>query len=180
MALPTALDLTKAKNEGFKAVEAGKYQAKIFSVEACETGPNAKMGAGAPGINVCFIAKDGQTDSKGAKLDNRRFWKRFYIAPDDYENKQVMDNMFYGFCNLALPESVVKNPKGFNLAKAVDDEDFNGAEVTLSVVKSEVKVDGQVETEEVEVDGKKIEQPVYRNEVKSVAKPRTTGSRLPK
>lgn len=180
MALPTTLDLTKAKENTFKAVEPGKYQATIFSVEACETGPNAKMGQGQPGINVCFKAEDGQTDSLGAKLDNRRFWKRFYIAPDDYENKQVMDNMFYGFCNLALPENVVKNPKGFNLAKAVDDEDFNGAKVTLTVIKSEVKVDGQVEMEEIEVDGKTVEVPVYRNEVKNVGKPRTTGSRLPK
>jgi len=124
------MDTSEAKESKFEPLPAGTYNATVFSVEECESPGSNKMPEGTPGINVQFRISDGE-------YENRRVFKRYYIAPDGYENKQTMDNILFTFCKITLGETAARSKK-FNLAKAVADEEFSG-----SPVRVQVKVNGE-------------------------------------
>lgn len=125
MALPTSMDTSEVKESKFEPLPKGTYDATVFSVEECESPGSGKMPEGTPGINVQFRIANGE-------YENRRVFKRFYIAPDGYENKQTMDSILFTFCKIALGEDTARNKK-FNLAKAVAEEEFSGAPCRVQV-----------------------------------------------
>lgn len=130
MALPSAMDTSNIKESTFDPIPAGTYHATVYEVSEVEAKGDGKMPEGTPGINVQLRLVDGQG------YDNRRVFKRYYIAPDDYANKEVMDSMLYSFLKVTLGEEVAKSKK-FNLAKAVADDEFGGRPVRVKVVLNE-------------------------------------------
>ena len=125
MGLPTSMDTSDVKESRFDPIPAGTYDATVYSVEECEAPGTGQMPQGTPGINVQFRISNGE-------FENRRVFKRFYIAPDGYENKQTMDSILFTFCKIALGEDAARSKK-FNLAKAVSEEEFSGAPVRVQV-----------------------------------------------
>lgn len=158
MALPTKMDMSDVKENTFEAIPAATYNATVFEVTEVEAPGTGHMPEGTPGINVQFNISDGE-------FENRRLFKKFYIAPDDYPKKDTMDSILYGFLKIALGEAVVKS-KSFNLAKAVSDELFGGAPCRLKVTKDLKRGDEELPENEK----------TWYNNVKSVLAVRGSGT----
>jgi len=116
------LNLSGAKETTFEPIPSGWYNATIYQVEAIETdNPDGNLPVGTPGINVQF-----KVDYEG---QDRRVFTRYYIAPDDYDKKDVMDSMMFTFLKSAgIPEDDLRK-KSFDL----DPEDLQGREIRVKV-----------------------------------------------
>jgi hypothetical protein len=91
------LDLSGATESSFEAIPSGTYRATVKEVTMKQTkgGPEAKLPAGTPMLNVQFRIADGE-------YENRRMFRSYVIAPDKIkgkknENKSVTDGILYGF-----------------------------------------------------------------------------------
>jgi hypothetical protein len=103
-----ALDLSGADVSGFPTLPAGTYDAIIDEVTMEETqgGPEAKLPAGTPMMNVHFkITEDIDVESHDGKVFNaegKDVWHRYIIPPDKidgkkYEHKAKMEGILVRF-----------------------------------------------------------------------------------
>jgi hypothetical protein len=123
------LDLSGADVKGFDPIPAGVYDATVFKAEMQETkgGPEAKMPAGTPRLNVQFrLAAE-----EGEPFYNRRFFTSYTFPPADYDKAKAakMQGMFVRFLTaIGYEEKKVMGGK-FNL----DVEDLAGRECRIVV-----------------------------------------------
>lgn len=84
----TSLDLSGADLRGFDPIPAGVYDAVVFKAEMQETkgGPEAKLPAGTPKVNIQFKITDG---GEGAPFFNRRVFSSYVIPPEDYDKDKA-------------------------------------------------------------------------------------------
>lgn len=80
------LDLSGADTSGFDALPAGSYHCEVYKVEMQETkgGPNAKLPAGTPRMNVQFrvLGKTGEAEQgEESPHYNRRLFNGYTFPP---------------------------------------------------------------------------------------------------
>lgn len=153
-----ALDLTGADTSGFDAMDAGTYDAVVFKAEMQETkgGPNAKLPAGTPKLNIQFKITEGGEDGK---YFNRRQFTSYTFPPADYDKDKAakMKGMLVRFLVAIGYEEKKVTAGKFNL----DVEDLTGRECRIVVAKKP-----KYQGEPGEMD----------NEVKGVKAPGSGGS----
>jgi hypothetical protein len=88
------LDLSDADTSGFDPIPAATYKCEIVNAKWEKTGPNGKMGADVPQLNVQFRVIDNE------QYENRRVFNRYTPAPPaDYDSdaSKRMKGMFVNF-----------------------------------------------------------------------------------
>lgn len=141
----STLDLTGADTKGFDAIPSGTYACTVFEAQMQETkgGPEAKLPAGTPKINVQFRISEGEHE-------NRRLFNAYVIPPADYVNAAKLKGMLVNFLKaVGYDEKKIVSGK-FNL----DVEDLIGREVNV-VVGQKPKYNGAEGEMDNEVRGVK-------------------------
>lgn len=133
------LNLSGADLEGFKPLDANRYNAEVFemSMDAVKNADGqGKLPAGTPMIKVQFKLTD-------EGVENRRVFSQYVLPPDGYDEKKaatmkgIVANFFIA---LGVPEADVLSKKF-----APDFEDFIGRACVVVVGKVPKKTrDGSV------------------------------------
>lgn len=104
------LDLSDANIKGFEAVDAGRYNAKVFALDmdaVKNTSGRGKMPAGTPMIKVQFKLT---ADNIDPSVENKRVFVSYVIPPEGYDQKKAatMKGMIARFfMALGVPEEQV-------------------------------------------------------------------------
>jgi hypothetical protein len=126
------LDLSGADLKGFEPIPAGVYDAEIFKAEMGETkgGPEAKLPAGTPRLNVQFRIVDG---GEGSPVYNRRVFTSFNFPDESYDAaKRAKAQGFFVRFMVAIGYDQKKLTNGkFQL----DVEDLGGRECRVVVAQ---------------------------------------------
>jgi hypothetical protein len=122
----STLDLSGADLRGFEPIPSGQYNAEIVEVKMEETqgGPNAKLPAGTPRVNVRFRVTDGE-------FEGRNVFNSYTLPPADYEKAAIMKGMFVRFLiAVGYDEKKVTSGKW-----TFDADDFPGRSCTVTVAQ---------------------------------------------
>lgn len=126
------LNLSDANLAGFEAVDPGRYNCTVYSMEFdATTNPAGNLPVGSPIIKITYQATEDNPDG----VPGRRFWQNLYVPPSDYDEKkaQNMKGMIARtFIALGEDEATVVSKK-FN----IEPDDFIGRECVVQVGKEQ-------------------------------------------
>lgn len=147
-----SLDLSGATESSFEAIPSATYRATVFeaTMKATKGGPEAKLPAGTPMLNIQFRINDGE-------FENRRLFRSYVIAPAkikkdgksvNNENKGVTDGILYGFLKAIGYDPDAIKSGDFQL----DLNDMAGRPCRVKVGQREYKGETQNDVKDVKPD----------------------------